>query len=90
MLGLEDIESFARLESLLLNKGAHAQLGDIVACLLVELAHVVLIDVEMSFESVVVDLGEGLEHWIGIADEERLELRHSRADFSWHVRDEDQ
>ena len=63
VLGLEDVESFARLESLLLNKGAHAQSGDVVVRLLVELEHVVLIDVEMSFESVVVALGEGLEHW---------------------------
>ena len=90
MLGLEDVESFARLESLLSNEGTRAQLGDVVACLLVELVHVVLIDVEVSFESVVVDLGEGLEQWIGIVDEERLELKHSCADFSWHVRDEDQ
>ena len=65
-------------------------LGNVVACLLVELVRVVLADVKMSFESVVVNLGEGPKHWIGNVDEERLELRHSRADFSWHVRDEDQ
>ena len=90
MFGLENVESFARLESLLLIKGAQAQLRNAVMCLLAELVRVVLADVEMSFESVVVDLGEGLDHWISFVGEERLELRHSRADLSWHVRDEDQ
>ena len=61
MLGLEDVESFVRLESLLLIKGAQAQLGNVVIRLLVEFAHVVLANVEMSFEGVVLALGEGLD-----------------------------
>ena len=90
MLGIENVESFARLESMLLDKGAQAQLGNVVIRLLVEFAHVVLANVEMSFEGVVVDLGEGLDKGISFVDEECLELRHSRADFSWHIRNEDQ